>query len=67
MEHDGQLGDGLLVAGRRPPGHRAQNRPDGLSPAGWRMQVVLNDEMPLQDYGCLMREDYDPFAVPPGG
>lgn len=48
------------------PGRRVLDRPDGLSPAGERQQIVLNDPQPLQDYGCFMPEDYDPFAVPPG-
>ncbi|WP_406096925.1 hypothetical protein [Kitasatospora purpeofusca] len=48
------------------PGRRVLDRPDGLSPAGERKRIVLNDPRPLQDYGCLMPEEYDPFAVPPG-
>ncbi|GIG93285.1 hypothetical protein [Plantactinospora endophytica] len=44
------------------PGVRVADRPDGLSPAGWLQQVVLNDPQPLQDYGCFLPED--PFAVP---
>lgn len=48
------------------PGQRIPDRPDGLSPAGERTCIVLNDPQPLQDYGCFMPEEYDPFAVPPG-
>ncbi|MFD8322557.1 hypothetical protein [Kitasatospora purpeofusca] len=48
------------------PGRRVLDRPDGLSPAGEVQRIVLNDPLPLQDYGCFMPEDYDPFAVPPG-
>jgi hypothetical protein len=44
------------------PGVRVSGRPDGLSPAGWLEQVVLDDSQPLQDYGCLL--PVDPFAVP---
>ncbi|WP_042401353.1 hypothetical protein [Streptacidiphilus carbonis] len=47
------------------PGQRILDRPDGLSPAGERKQIVLNDPQPLQDYGCSMPEEYDPFAIPP--
>ncbi len=44
------------------PGQRVPDRPDGLSPAGVLQQIVLNDPMPLQDYGCFLPED--PFALP---
>ncbi|MEU6313325.1 hypothetical protein [Streptomyces sp. NPDC047014] len=47
------------------PGRRVLERPDGLSPAGERTRIVLNDPQPLQDYGCFMPEEYDPFAIPP--
>ncbi|MFB6893243.1 hypothetical protein ACFCX4_28460 [Kitasatospora sp. NPDC056327] len=47
------------------PGVRIPDRPDGISPAGELKQIVLNDPRPLQDYGCFMPEDFDPFAVPP--
>ncbi|MFE6865033.1 hypothetical protein ACFVFS_00585 [Kitasatospora sp. NPDC057692] len=49
------------------PGQRIAGRPDGLSPAGEFQCIVLNDPVPLQDYGCFMPEEYDPFAVPPKG
>jgi hypothetical protein len=42
-----------------PPDPR---RPDGLSAAGWRTQIVLNDPMPLRDPGCF--DQADPFALP---
>ncbi|WP_204044383.1 hypothetical protein [Acrocarpospora phusangensis] len=45
------------------PGVRIPDRPDGLSPAGELHHIVLNDPMPLQDYGCFPPED--PFALPP--
>ncbi|MFF7993434.1 hypothetical protein ACFZDG_27035 [Kitasatospora xanthocidica] len=48
------------------PGQRILDRSDGLSPAGERQHIVLNDPQPLQDYGCFMPEEYDPFAIPPG-
>jgi hypothetical protein len=51
-------------AGRTGAGGRDLERPDGLSPAGWRTHVVLNDAMSLQDYGCFGPED--PFALPGG-
>ncbi|GAA1937970.1 hypothetical protein GCM10009738_08670 [Kitasatospora viridis] len=47
-------------------GQRILDRPDGLSPAGECRHIVLNDPQPLQDYGCFMPEEYDPFAIPPG-
>jgi hypothetical protein len=48
------------------PGKDGQDaeRTDGLSPAGWRTQVVLNETVTLQDYGCFGPED--PFALPDG-
>ncbi|MFI7702867.1 hypothetical protein [Nonomuraea sp. NPDC049480] len=46
------------------PGKRVLDRPDGLSPAGELEQIVLEEPMPLQDYGCFLPED--PFALPPG-
>ncbi len=45
-----------------PPGQRVLDRPDGLSLAGELQQIVLDDPMPLQDYGVLVPED--PFALP---
>ncbi|MET8908930.1 hypothetical protein [Micromonospora sp. NPDC004551] len=54
---NGDTARGLL------PGTRVSDRPDGLSPAGWLQQVVVDDPQPLQDYGCFLPAD--PFAVPP--
>ncbi|MBF8188542.1 hypothetical protein ITP53_23005 [Nonomuraea sp. K274] len=57
--------DGRLVPDgpeRTRPGVRVHDRPDGLSPAGWEEQIVIDDPMPLQDYGCFPLED--PFALP---
>lgn len=53
----------LLGRGGLRPGERVTDRPDGLSPAGWLQEVVLDDPHPLQDYGCFLPED--PFALPP--
>ncbi|MEH1169447.1 hypothetical protein V6V47_29115 [Micromonospora sp. CPCC 205539] len=66
LDRDGTLAadavDGELVGvGGRRPGVRVSGRPDGLSPAGWLQEVVLEDAQPLQDYGCFPPED--PFAV----
>lgn len=47
--------------GAEPPGHRVTDRSDGLSPAGWLQQVVLEPQ-PLQDVGCFFPAD--PFALP---
>ncbi|RAJ34629.1 hypothetical protein K353_05275 [Kitasatospora sp. SolWspMP-SS2h] len=47
------------------PGQQVPDRPDGLSPAGEHQRIVLNDPRPLQDYGCFLPEEYDPFAIPP--
>ncbi|MGO1054860.1 hypothetical protein [Crossiella sp. CA198] len=44
------------------PGIRIKDRPDGLSPAGWMQAVVVEESMPLQDYGCFLPAD--PFALP---
>lgn len=68
LDRDGALAadavDGEAVGiGGRLPGTRVSDRPDGLSPAGWLQQVVLDDPQPLQDYGCFLPAD--PFAVPP--
>ncbi|MEU6235113.1 hypothetical protein [Kitasatospora sp. NPDC047058] len=64
IDRFGQLvADAPATAGL--PGQRVLDRPDGLSPAGERRQIVLNDPRPLQDYGCFVPEGYDPFAVPP--
>lgn len=45
--------------GRRAllPGERVLDRPDGLSPAGWIVEVVLDERQPLQDYGCFLPEN----------
>ena len=64
-------GDGraLIWPGTREPeggrsaplsGERVLDRPDGLSPAGLLLEVVLDERKPLQDYGCFLPED--PFA-----
>lgn len=45
-----------------PPGIRVTDRPDGLSPAGWLRELVLDEPRPLQDYGCALPEDV--FARP---
>lgn len=44
----------------RLPGARVTDRADGLSPAGLIQEVVLDEPMPLQDYGCFLPED--PFT-----
>jgi hypothetical protein len=67
LDRDGNLAadamDGETIGvGGRLPGVRVGHRPDGLSPAGWLQQVVLDDPRPLQDYGCFLPED--PFGVP---
>ncbi|MEV4656487.1 hypothetical protein [Micromonospora sp. NPDC049301] len=67
LDRDGTLAadavDGEVIGVGGPlPGVRVSGRPDGLSPAGWLQQVVLDDAQPLQDYGCFPPED--PFAVP---
>ncbi|TKK87342.1 hypothetical protein FDA94_17705 [Herbidospora galbida] len=54
----------LIGRGGPLPGHRVLDRPDGLSPAGELQEIVLDDPMALQDYGCFLPED--PFALPPG-
>ena len=73
LDRDGQLAmDHTGAATRDPevgrgaplPGIRFSDRPDGLSPAGWMQQIVLDDPQPLQDYGCFLPED--PFALPSG-
>lgn len=45
------------------PGARVSDRPDGLSPAGWLQQVVVDELQPPQDHGCFLPADT--FAVPP--
>ncbi|MFG3604826.1 hypothetical protein [Micromonospora chersina] len=67
LDRDGALAadavDGEAVGiGGLLPGTRVSDRLDGLWPAGWLQQVVLDDPQPLQDYGCFLPAD--PFAVP---
>ena len=67
LDRDGQLAADVLGEievgrGARRPGVRVTDRPDGLSPAGFLERIVLDEEMPLQDYGCFLPKD--PFAVP---
>ncbi|MEU3404984.1 hypothetical protein ABZ766_13700 [Streptomyces sp. NPDC006670] len=62
LERFGRLAADASNALTGLPGQRTLDRSDGLSPAGERSQVVLNDPMPLQDYGCFGPED--PFALP---
>jgi hypothetical protein len=47
------------------PGERVLDRPDGLSPAGLLLEVVLDERQPLQDYGCFLPDD--PFGQNPRG
>jgi hypothetical protein len=72
LDRDGQLAADAFARreievgrGAPLPGVRVTDRTDGLSPAGWAQQIVLDEPMPLQDYGCFLPED--PFAVPPRG
>jgi hypothetical protein len=71
LDRDGQLADEEDVAraveigpGRDATmsGMRVSDRADGLSPAGWIQQIVLDDPMPLQAHGCFLPND--PFALP---
>jgi hypothetical protein len=71
LDRDGQLGldeHGATMTepefgpGARRPGTRDLDRVDGLSPAGWLQQIVLDDPRPLRDYGCF--PPADPFALP---
>ena len=64
LDRDGDLAPDADLAGvgGPRPGVRVSDRPDGLSPAGRIQQIVLNDPLPLQDYGCFLPED--PFAMP---
>ncbi|GAA5200486.1 hypothetical protein GCM10023322_78480 [Rugosimonospora acidiphila] len=55
------LADEVLGPGGRLPGARIEDRADGLSPAGFLQEIVLDEVRPLQDYGCFLPED--PFAV----
>src|SRR4051794_21147724 len=41
------------------PGDRVSDRPDGLSPAGEMSLILLDEPMPLQDYGCFMTRSND--------
>ncbi|WP_144124235.1 hypothetical protein [Catellatospora sichuanensis] len=68
LDRDGQLAGDAIGSSMDPeagrgaplPGIRVVDRPDGLSPAGWLQQIVVDEPMPLQDYGCFPPED--PFA-----
>jgi len=67
LDRDGALAadaanDDVVGVGGPMPGVRVRDRPDGLSPAGRLQQVVIDDEQPLQDYGCFLPAD--PFASP---
>ncbi|GAB1824170.1 hypothetical protein HerbRD11066_73340 [Herbidospora sp. RD11066] len=42
------------------PGQRVVDRDDGLSPAGEVHRIVLDERMPLSDYGCWMPDDQLP-------
>ena len=68
LDRDGQLAadaadprEPHVGRGAPLPGTRVTDRADGLSPAGLIQEVVLDEPMPLQDYGCFQPED--PFAV----
>jgi hypothetical protein len=69
LDRDGQLANDVIGGSMNPeagrgaplPGVRVVDRPDGLSPAGWLQQIVVDEPMPLQDYGCFPPED--PFAL----
>ncbi|MGW3858022.1 hypothetical protein [Micromonospora arida] len=69
LDRDGTLaadavnGEMVGLGGRRP-GVRVSGRPDGLSPAGWLQEVVLDDAQPLQDYGCFLPEDLRGLPCP---
>jgi hypothetical protein len=71
LDRDGQLAAdarGIEVGRGAPlPGTRVADRPDGLSPAGWLQQIVLNEPRPLQDYGCFLPEDAFTIPVDGGG
>lgn len=63
MDHIGAaMRDPEGGVGAPPPGVRVTDRPDGLSPAGWLQQIVLDEPQPLQDYGCFLPDD--PFGLP---
>jgi hypothetical protein len=65
LDRDGDLVPETMSAGderaTRRPRVRVTDRADGLSPAGWQRAVVLDDPLPLQDYGCFQPDD--PFAL----
>ena len=70
LERDGQLVGEDLTSGVPGAGHRAPlpgvrvlDRADGLSAAGWLQEFVLNEQRPLQDYGCFLPEEV--FASEP--
>jgi hypothetical protein len=72
LDRDGQLAADAFARqeievgrGAPLPGVRIDDRADGLSPAGWVREIVLDEPMPLQDYGCFQPED--PFAAPRRG
>lgn len=46
------------------PGDRVPDRPDGLSPAGAISLILLDEPLPLQDYGCFLPETADLFTEP---
>jgi hypothetical protein len=47
------------------PGDRVLDRPDGLSPAGTIRVILLDDGLPLQDYGCFLPDEDQLFARRP--
>jgi hypothetical protein len=69
LDRHGQLAGDVIDGSMDPevgrgaprPGVRVAGRADGLSPAGWLQQIVVDEPMPLQDYGCFLPED--PFAL----
>lgn len=68
LDRDGQLAADAadpreihVGRGAPLPGVRVTDRADGLSPAGLIQQIVLDEPMPLQDYGCFLPQD--PFAT----
>ena len=50
--------DETIGHGGRLPGERILDRPDGLSPAGWVQEVLVDESMPLQDCGCFLPENF---------
>ncbi|MEU8510141.1 hypothetical protein AB0C76_00950 [Kitasatospora sp. NPDC048722] len=70
LDRDGVLAPGLRDAGAGRcgplPGRRVLDRPDGLSPAGEILRIVVDDPQPLQDIALLqLTECRDLFALPP--